>query len=90
VATRVGGIPELITADSGILIDCGDVDGLAGAIQALATDPNLRVGLGQSARMRACTDFSFDSMVDEYDYFYRRVLRRGSPDTVAPEAIIRP
>jgi glycosyltransferase involved in cell wall biosynthesis len=51
VATRVGGIPELITDGvNGLLCDPGDSAGLAQSIRNLIEDPALRGRLGQAAR----------------------------------------
>ena len=48
VATRVGGIPELIDhGQSGFLIDKGDSRALADRILQLAADRNLRLRMGQ-------------------------------------------
>ncbi len=41
VATRVGGIPEIVNKDNGILAEAGDIDALAGAIlEVLGSDWN--------------------------------------------------
>lgn len=51
VATRVGGIPEVVTDGfNGILVNPGDVANLAGAIDRLYNSPKLSVELGRNAR----------------------------------------
>lgn len=52
VATAVGGIPEIVTTDEGVLVPPRDPSALAGAIGALAADPQRRIRLGVSARQR--------------------------------------
>jgi glycosyltransferase involved in cell wall biosynthesis len=53
VATRVGGIPELVIDDeTGFLIDPGDVSGLAGKILTLLDDPERRKSMGIAGRGR--------------------------------------
>lgn len=52
VASRIGGIPELI-GDAGILVEADDPAALAGALQALLDDPVRRSALAVSARARA-------------------------------------
>lgn len=52
VATKNGGIPELVTDDVGILVEEGGVAGLADALIRLATQPDLRLQLGANARKR--------------------------------------
>lgn len=52
VATAVGGIPEIVTADEGVLVPPRDPSALAAAIAVLAVDPQRRTRLGVSARRR--------------------------------------
>jgi glycosyltransferase involved in cell wall biosynthesis len=76
VATRVGGIPEVVEDGvSGLLVPAGDVDALAQALQRLIDDPARRVALGQAARRRAQEEFSADKIVPRYIGLYRRVCR---------------
>jgi glycosyltransferase involved in cell wall biosynthesis len=53
LATPVGGIPDLVDAESGVLVRPGDVAGLAEAIARFASDPDARRRMGESARARA-------------------------------------
>jgi glycosyltransferase involved in cell wall biosynthesis len=54
VATRVGGIPEVLTHDvDAVLVPPGDARALAEAIRELAQDPDRRARLGLGARDRA-------------------------------------
>jgi glycosyltransferase involved in cell wall biosynthesis len=51
VATRVGGIPELITdGTSGYLVDRGDAEAASTRVLELLSDPKLRASMGQAAR----------------------------------------
>ncbi len=53
VATRVGGIPDLVEdGATGFLVEPGDVDGLRAALLRLLADPELRRRLGNEARRR--------------------------------------
>jgi glycosyltransferase involved in cell wall biosynthesis len=75
VATRVGGIPELIDdGEHGLLVPPGDPKQLADAIQRVIQDPLLRATLGRSAMVRAGGEFSLAATVRNYDQLYRRVL----------------
>ena len=54
VATRVGGMPEIVTDGfNGILVNPGDVANLANAIYRLYNSPELSVELGRNARKTA-------------------------------------
>jgi glycosyltransferase involved in cell wall biosynthesis len=53
VASRVGGIPEIIEHErDGLLVRPGDADDLARALARLLDDPALRQSLGQAGRSR--------------------------------------
>jgi N-acetyl-alpha-D-glucosaminyl L-malate synthase BshA len=74
VATRVGGIPEVVEDGvSGILVDPGNPDALARALEALISDPKRRISLGEAGRRRAEALFSAGVIVPRYEALYRRV-----------------
>jgi glycosyltransferase involved in cell wall biosynthesis len=65
VATRVGGVPELIEADkSGLTVEPKTVDQLARAINTLLEDKNLAVRLSKTAAADA-GEFTLNSMVNK-------------------------
>jgi glycosyltransferase involved in cell wall biosynthesis len=58
VATRVGGVPELVAdGTTGILVEPDDPKGLADAIGSLAADPERRAALGRSGAQRIVDHF---------------------------------
>jgi len=74
VAAHVGGIPEVVVSgESGLLVDPGNADGFARAVELLIADPSRRASLGTAARVRARTLFSADTIVTRYIDLYRRV-----------------
>jgi N-acetyl-alpha-D-glucosaminyl L-malate synthase BshA len=79
IATRVGGIPEVIEhGKSGYLANVGDVDTMAQyAIDLLSDDAALRI-MAQQARVAAQTRFCSSKIIPHYEEFYRRVLERSS------------
>ncbi|MEH2125904.1 glycosyltransferase family 4 protein [Nostoc sp.] len=53
ITTAVGGIPEIVTQNqNGLLVNPGDIQQLSEAMQSLITDENLRISLGNNARVR--------------------------------------
>jgi glycosyltransferase involved in cell wall biosynthesis len=59
VATRVGGIPEVVEDGvNGYLVAPGNVDGLAERVRQLITDPALRARLGDAGRARVEQSFT--------------------------------
>lgn len=64
VATRVGGIPEIVThEESGLLVPPRDAAALADALARVLGDRSLHARLVASARARVASAFSWDAMV---------------------------
>ncbi|HEX6853591.1 MAG TPA: N-acetyl-alpha-D-glucosaminyl L-malate synthase BshA [Candidatus Polarisedimenticolaceae bacterium] len=74
VAYRVGGIPEVVSEDAGILVPPFDVAALGEAAAAIVTDEGRREALGGAARARAETYFRREPAIERYDAYYRRIL----------------
>lgn len=74
VATRSGGTPEVITdGEHGLLIDRGDVDQLAEAIERLGRDEALRLRVAAAAKeTSACVEWKH--LANQYANVYRKVL----------------
>ena len=67
VATRNGGIPELVVDGvTGTLVDRGDPRAIADAILAYARDPELRRAHGAAARQRCETHFDITEVARRY------------------------
>jgi glycogen(starch) synthase len=82
VATRVGGVPEIVVEqETGLLVDTGDWRALAEAIEFLLAHPEVATQLGQAARRRIKTLFSFERYVDAYDALYRKLVTGDSAET---------
>jgi glycosyltransferase involved in cell wall biosynthesis len=79
VVSRVGGMPEAIGGEAGLLFEPGDVDGLAQRLTACLTDANLRQRLGAAARQRAGKSFSTETMVRSLEAVYERSLATTNP-----------
>jgi glycosyltransferase involved in cell wall biosynthesis len=61
VATRIAGIPELVTDEiSGLLVTPARVDELAGALSRLAASPQLRERLGRAGREAVLAGYDAD------------------------------
>jgi glycosyltransferase involved in cell wall biosynthesis len=76
VACAVGGVPEAVRdGETGLLVDRGDRDGLAVAIERIAYDRALRERMGAAAKKDATVRFSSDRMVKETLAVYERSRR---------------
>jgi glycosyltransferase involved in cell wall biosynthesis len=76
VASRVGGIPEELGDDAGVLVEADDVDGFAQAVLRLAGAPELRESLGTAARARVADMFTLERQAEGLDRAYRAALAR--------------
>ena len=74
VATRVGGVPEIIeTGRTGLLVAPGDASGLAGALRCLASDSALRAQLSAAGSADVLQRFTVNRMVSETEQMYTRL-----------------
>ena len=74
VATRVGGVPELVTHDvDGYLEAPGDITAQAARVAALLTDEALYDRLSRAARQTAMTRFSSAMVIPLYEQYYADV-----------------
>jgi glycosyltransferase involved in cell wall biosynthesis len=74
VATRVGGVPEVVRdGENGLLVQPGDADALAGAITRILDDPVLAGRLAERGAEVARADFDIRDTVLAYAELYRRV-----------------
>jgi glycosyltransferase involved in cell wall biosynthesis len=77
IATWVGGIPDIVNAECGLLIPPGDADALAEAMQLLACDPARRAAMGAAAKKRCEELFSPQTVLPVMLQTYARVTRNG-------------
>jgi glycosyltransferase involved in cell wall biosynthesis len=76
VATRVGGVPDLVESGvTGCLVPPDDPDALAAALVDLLRDPDRRQALGKAARERMLPAFAAERLVADVDRLYEGLLR---------------
>jgi glycosyltransferase involved in cell wall biosynthesis len=75
IATRVGGIPELVEDKGcGYLFDIGDVDGMVSAAIRVLEDEIERQRLGKRGREIAVTRFTTEKIIPQYEEIYTRLI----------------
>ena len=75
VATRVGGIPELITdREEGLLVEPANSLQLAGAIKDVFSDSSLGKRLGNNARKRVGREFTWNAIAKKTFELYTTLL----------------
>ena len=76
VATAVGGVADVVTADSGIVVPPGGQQAFADALARLASDSALRARLGAGARERARRRYSASRLVADIEALYDELMSR--------------
>ncbi|HEU5011974.1 MAG TPA: glycosyltransferase [Roseiflexaceae bacterium] len=75
VASRVAGIPEVITdGEHGLLVPERDPAALAAAVSRLLGDRALAARLGAAARQRITTELTWDQTAARFEAVYRRAV----------------
>jgi glycosyltransferase involved in cell wall biosynthesis len=74
VASAVGGIPDMIDSESGILVPAGDAPALTEAMMVLAQNPERRLRMGQAALDRYRRLFSPNAVVPLMLETYGRIV----------------
>ena len=75
LATRVGGIPELVTDGvEGLLVPPDDAGALADALGELLADEGRRRALGEAGAARARAEFAADTVAARIEDLYHEVL----------------
>lgn len=82
VATDVGGVGEVVTEETGVLVPPRDPEAFAGALLRLATDPEWRAAQGEAARRHALDRYGATRLIDDIETLYAElVAARGSSAT---------
>jgi glycosyltransferase involved in cell wall biosynthesis len=75
IASSVGGLPEIVAdGETGLVVPPADVDALADAIVALATDLPRAAEMGAAGRVRALEQFTPERCVERIEELYVRAL----------------
>jgi len=78
VTTNVGGLPEQITNQTGILVEPEDPEAVANAVEGLLQDEDQRRTASEAARERVRTEFSWETVARKTATTYLDILNRGN------------
>ncbi len=82
VATRIGGIPEVVTdGESGYLSEIGDIEKMSLDTLRLLHDDDLRRSFGERGRELAVQRYSTEKIIPEYIAFYEKVVNKANSAT---------
>ena len=74
VATRVGGVPEVVTdGETGVLAALGDVDAMVAACLSILRDP-ARLATMRAAAVHRAQEFAAERVVPRYEQLYTELL----------------
>jgi L-malate glycosyltransferase len=80
IATRVGGVPELIQdGHNGLLFNVGDVESMSTAAIALLSNPSRLEAMAKAGRKTAQDNFCSSRVIPLYEDYYDRVVTRAQP-----------
>jgi glycosyltransferase involved in cell wall biosynthesis len=74
IATDVGGIPEVLDAECGMLVAPGDTGALRAAMERIVDEPGLAARLGAMARRRIAERFSLSRCADDHLRLWSEIL----------------
>jgi len=77
IATRTGGVPELVIPGAGLLVPPENAIALADAIQAVAAVPRLGETLGKAGRERVIEEFNIAIIAGKLECLFAQATRRG-------------
>jgi N-acetyl-alpha-D-glucosaminyl L-malate synthase BshA len=84
IATRVGGVPELVTDGvNGLLFPVGDIEPMASAAIDLLRDNERLTQMAQVARSTATDHFCASHIIPVYEQYYERVIARSRAERAA-------
>jgi glycosyltransferase involved in cell wall biosynthesis len=77
VATRVGGVPDMLPPDAAILVAPESPSDLAKAIRDALTDRTAAMSRARAARKRLDDAYRMDVWVDRYEHIYHHARARA-------------
>ena len=78
VASRVGGIPEVINdGETGFMSDIGDTEKMSDDVLKLLNDDELRQSFGARGRELAVSRYSSEKIIPQYIAFYEKILQNA-------------
>ncbi len=80
IASRIGGLPDVVDNETGLLVPAGEPQALREGIQFLLDDPDLREHMGALAKQRV-TRFQATSVVSRFEEIYQELLESDSIGT---------
>ena len=83
VATKVGGIPEVLqNGKGGLLVEPDNPNDIAKAVSSIYNNPNIAGDLASVSYQEAVTHYSSKAMASGYLDVYKELMQRDKPDLI--------
>ncbi len=80
IATRIGGIPEVVTdGETGFLSEIGNIEKMSADVLKLLSNEEMRRKFGKTARESAIFRYSTDKIIPQYISYYEKIMKTGLP-----------
>jgi glycosyltransferase involved in cell wall biosynthesis len=76
-STTVGGVPDVVLPECGLLTPSGEPRALGDAIASLAADAELRTSMGENARRHVTERFTVERLVRDIGHLYEDLTRES-------------
>lgn len=74
IGARVGGVPDIVSEENGILVEAANVEHIQTAIETLANDPKLRQRMALANRQKVIDHYTWQSVADQYEATYHDAI----------------
>ena len=74
IGSRVGGVPDLVKKQNGILISPGNVQEIKNAILTFKNNTKMMDKMSKANRKRVCRHYSWECIAEQYDEYYKKSL----------------
>jgi glycosyltransferase involved in cell wall biosynthesis len=78
IGSRIRGTTELLERNAGLLVDVGDVDKLAQAMQSVIDDASAAAAMGEAGREQSAR-YDLAHILRMHEDLYKEALKRGPP-----------
>lgn len=75
IGARIGGVPDIVAEENGILVEAANVKEIQEAIEKLASDPALRAAMAKANRQKVVDHYAWQSVAEKYDATYQAALK---------------
>lgn len=86
VATKVGGIPEMLGDDQAFIVEPENPAALAAGIRSALTNPAMAAERAKRARTRLIDEFGVQPWLAEYEALYRTIQPRQAGGAIPPKS----